>query len=144
MDGQGSEPAQVLDGREAPTPVFDDLNRYQATMHFNGQHTIPLDGVRATGESYCQCARADSNHHGEISPRGPQPPTGRNIGPLASKSSRLRAFPAHIGRIWRRECCHDVATAAGDLPNGHRVGSGPSRVVVSRGKATDGGSRRPG
>jgi ketosteroid isomerase-like protein len=53
MDGQGSEPTQVLDGREALTPVFDDLNRYQATMHFNGQSTISLDGDRATGESYC-------------------------------------------------------------------------------------------
>ena len=40
MDGQGSEPTQVLDGREALRPVFDDLNRYQATMHFNGQSTI--------------------------------------------------------------------------------------------------------
>jgi ketosteroid isomerase-like protein len=53
MDGQGSEPTQVLDGREALTPVFDDLNRYQATMHFNGQSTVTLDGERATGESYC-------------------------------------------------------------------------------------------
>jgi ketosteroid isomerase-like protein len=53
MDGQGSEPTQVLDGREALTPVFDALNRYWATMHFNGQSTITLDGDRATGESYC-------------------------------------------------------------------------------------------
>jgi ketosteroid isomerase-like protein len=53
MDGLGSEPTQVLDGREALTPVFDDLNRYEATMHFNGQSTIALDGDRATGESYC-------------------------------------------------------------------------------------------
>ncbi|HEY3946291.1 MAG TPA: nuclear transport factor 2 family protein [Solirubrobacteraceae bacterium] len=53
MDGQGSEPTQVLAGREALTPVFDDLNRYQATMHFNGQSTIALDGDSATGESYC-------------------------------------------------------------------------------------------
>ena len=53
MEGQGSEPTQSLDGREALTPVFDDLNRYQATMHFNGQSTISLDGDRATGESYC-------------------------------------------------------------------------------------------
>ena len=52
-DGQGSEPTQVLNGREALTPVFDDLNRYQATMHFNGQSTITLDGDGATGESYC-------------------------------------------------------------------------------------------
>ena len=53
MDGQGSEPTQVLDGREALTPVFDDLNRYHATMHFNGQSTIAIDGERAAGESYC-------------------------------------------------------------------------------------------
>src|ERR1700745_3060663 len=53
MNGQGSEPTQVLDGREALTPVFDDLNRYEATQHFNGQSTISLDGDRATGESYC-------------------------------------------------------------------------------------------
>jgi SnoaL-like domain len=51
MDGQGSEPTQVLDGREALTPVFDALNNYQATMHFNGQSTIALDGDRATGET---------------------------------------------------------------------------------------------
>ena len=53
MEGQGSEPTQVLHGRDALTPVFDDLNRYQATMHFNGQSTISLDGDRATGETYC-------------------------------------------------------------------------------------------
>ena len=53
MEGQGSEPTQALDGRQSLTPVFDDLNRYQATMHFNGQSTIALDGDRATGESYC-------------------------------------------------------------------------------------------
>jgi hypothetical protein len=53
MDGQGSEPTQVLDGREALAPVFEALNDYQATMHFNGQSTITLDGDRATGESYC-------------------------------------------------------------------------------------------
>src|SRR5712691_4480355 len=52
LEGQGSEPTQVLDGREALTPVFDDLNRYQATMHFNGQSTVALDGDRAPGDSY--------------------------------------------------------------------------------------------
>src|SRR5258706_16466985 len=53
MEGEGSEPTQELNGREALTPVFDDLNRYQATTHFNGQSTVALDGERATGESYC-------------------------------------------------------------------------------------------
>jgi hypothetical protein len=53
MEGEGSEPTQELNGREALTPVFDDLNRYEATTHFNGQSTIALEGDRATGESYC-------------------------------------------------------------------------------------------
>jgi hypothetical protein len=53
MDGEGSEPTQVLDGREALTPVFQDLDRDQGIQHFNGQSTIVLDGDRATGESYC-------------------------------------------------------------------------------------------
>src|SRR6201991_5079589 len=53
MDGQGSEPTQVLDGREALTPGFDDLRRYEATMHFNGQSTITLDHEWGSGESYC-------------------------------------------------------------------------------------------
>jgi hypothetical protein len=53
MDGDGSEPTQELNGREALTPVFDNLNNYETTTHFNGQSTIALDGDRATGESYC-------------------------------------------------------------------------------------------
>jgi SnoaL-like protein len=54
MDGEGSEPSYVLHGREAEalTPVFDDLNRYETTTHFNGQSTVTVDGNRATGESY--------------------------------------------------------------------------------------------
>ena len=52
MDGDRAEPTYVLEGREALTPVFDDLNRYDATTHFNGQSTVTIDGDRATGESY--------------------------------------------------------------------------------------------
>ena len=52
MDGGDSEPTYVLHGREALTPVFDDLNRYEVTTHFNGQSTVTIDGSRATGESY--------------------------------------------------------------------------------------------
>lgn len=52
MDGEGSEPTYVLQGREALTPVFEDLNRYEATTHFNGQSMVAIDGNRATGESY--------------------------------------------------------------------------------------------
>jgi ketosteroid isomerase-like protein len=53
MNGEGTEPSKELNGREALTPVFADLNRYEATTHFNGQSTVALDGDRATGESYC-------------------------------------------------------------------------------------------
>jgi ketosteroid isomerase-like protein len=53
MEGEGSEPTQDLNGRETLRPVFDDLNRYEATTHFNGQSTVALNGDRATGESYC-------------------------------------------------------------------------------------------
>jgi hypothetical protein len=52
MDGPGTEATYVLEGREALSPVFADLNRYEATMHFNGQSTVTLDGSRATGDSY--------------------------------------------------------------------------------------------
>jgi SnoaL-like domain len=52
MEGLGSEASSVLEGREALTPVFADLNRYEATMHFNGQSTVNLEGNRATGDSY--------------------------------------------------------------------------------------------
>lgn len=52
MDGPGTEPTSVLEGRESLAPVFDDLNRYEHTMHFNGQSTVVLDGRKATGDSY--------------------------------------------------------------------------------------------
>jgi len=52
MEGEGGEATYVLRGREALTPVFDDLNRYEVTTHFNGQSTFSLSGDRATGESY--------------------------------------------------------------------------------------------
>src|SRR5579862_4084505 len=53
MDAAAAELTQELHGRESLAPVFDDLNQYAATMHFNGQSTIDLAGDRATGESYC-------------------------------------------------------------------------------------------
>jgi SnoaL-like domain len=52
MDGEGSDPTYVLHRREALTPVFDDLNRYEVTTHFNGQSTVNIEGNRASGESY--------------------------------------------------------------------------------------------
>lgn len=53
MDATAAEPTQDLRGREALAPVFDNLNTYRATTHFNGQSTVSLAGDRATGESYC-------------------------------------------------------------------------------------------
>jgi ketosteroid isomerase-like protein len=53
MDVTAADPTQELHGRDALAPVFDNLNTYVATTHFNGQSTVALDGDRATGESYC-------------------------------------------------------------------------------------------
>jgi ketosteroid isomerase-like protein len=53
MDPKSAEPSQDLRGRESLAPVFDALNAYDATTHFNGQNTAVLDGDRATGEAYC-------------------------------------------------------------------------------------------
>ena len=53
MDAKSETPTQDLHGREALAPVFENLNSYKATTHFNGQSTVQLDGSRATGVSYC-------------------------------------------------------------------------------------------
>jgi hypothetical protein len=34
--------------------VFDDLNQYLSTMHFNGQSTVQVDGDQATALTYCR------------------------------------------------------------------------------------------
>jgi len=53
MDAKDTTPSQELHSREALAPVFADLNKYAATMHFVGQSTIlTLAPNRATGEAY--------------------------------------------------------------------------------------------
>jgi len=53
MNAKAAKPSQELHSREALAPVFADLNKYAATMHFVGQTTIfTLTGDRATGEAY--------------------------------------------------------------------------------------------
>ena|ERR1700733_2600057 len=52
MDGPHTEATSVSEGRESLAPVFADLNRYEHTMHLNGQSTVVLDGSTATGDSY--------------------------------------------------------------------------------------------
>jgi len=53
MDSRSAEPTQTFRGRDALTPVFENLNAYQTTTHFNGQSIVEFDGDTATGESYC-------------------------------------------------------------------------------------------
>ncbi len=54
MNAKDPKPSQELHSREALAPVFADLNKYDATMHFIGQNTVlALTNDRATGETYC-------------------------------------------------------------------------------------------
>src|ERR1700726_216210 len=54
MDAKNRTPSQELHSREALAPVFADLNKYQATMHFVGPSTISsLAENHATGDAYC-------------------------------------------------------------------------------------------
>jgi len=54
MNANDPKPSQELHSREALAPVFADLNKYDATMHFIGQSTIlSLTDARGTGEAYC-------------------------------------------------------------------------------------------
>jgi ketosteroid isomerase-like protein len=54
MNAKDPNPSQELNSREALAPVFADLNKYAATMHFVGQTTIrTLANDRGTGETYC-------------------------------------------------------------------------------------------
>src|SRR6266853_1684907 len=53
MNAKDPTPSQELHSRET-LPVFAELNKYDATMHFVGQSTIfALTGDRAEGEAYC-------------------------------------------------------------------------------------------
>jgi len=53
MNAQDPTPSQELHSREALAPVFADLNKYVATMHFVGQSTIlSLTDDHATGAAY--------------------------------------------------------------------------------------------
>ena len=54
MNAKDPTPSQELHSRDALAPVFADLNKYAATMHFVGQSTIlTLTADRGTGEAYC-------------------------------------------------------------------------------------------
>ena len=54
MNAKDPKPSQELHSREALAPVFADLNKYAATLHFLGQTTVlTLTSDRGTGETYC-------------------------------------------------------------------------------------------
>jgi hypothetical protein len=54
MDAKVPEPTQVISKRADLFPIFDNLNTYRATMHFNGQSTVQqLNDDTATGITYC-------------------------------------------------------------------------------------------
>jgi hypothetical protein len=58
------------------------------------------------------CARVDSNHHGPLSPQGPQPRTRAQDASRSVRIVQTARFRGHIGRIWNSECCRVVATDA--------------------------------
>lgn len=53
MDSKSPIPAQEILGRKNLAPVFEALNAYDTTMHFNGQRSIKINGSNATGLTYC-------------------------------------------------------------------------------------------
>ena len=52
-DPKSETPSQVITKNEDLFPVFDNLNTYKATMHFNGRSSVRLNGDKATGIAYC-------------------------------------------------------------------------------------------
>jgi SnoaL-like protein len=53
MDARSEKPSMELNRRDDLAPVFNELNKYEATTHFMGQSTVVLNGDRASGETYC-------------------------------------------------------------------------------------------
>ncbi len=53
MNWKDPKPSMDLHSRKELARVFEDLKKYVATTHFNGQSTVLLEGDRATGETYC-------------------------------------------------------------------------------------------
>ena len=84
MNAKDPTPSQELHSREALAPVFADLNKYAATMHFVGQSTIlTLTPDKGTGEAYCLA------HHltvdgGKRSCGSPKHCTGQIFQPLST------------------------------------------------------------
>lgn len=53
-DPKSDIPTEIYNGRNSLQPVFENLNTYKTTMHFNGQSTIiSLTENTAEGIAYC-------------------------------------------------------------------------------------------
>ncbi|SEW49621.1 nuclear transport factor 2 family protein [Chitinophaga arvensicola] len=65
MDSKSDTPTQVITKRADLFPVFDNLNTYHATMHFNGQSTVTLEGDRAHGITYCRAHHLTVDSNGQ-------------------------------------------------------------------------------
>ena len=48
--------SQELRGRDALAPVFDNLNQYAATTHFNGQSAVVLDWYGSDWSQLLPCS----------------------------------------------------------------------------------------
>ncbi len=65
MNAKDQRPSRELHSREALAPIFDELNKYDATTHFVGQSTIhALSAESATGETYCLAHHVSTTREG--------------------------------------------------------------------------------
>lgn len=53
MDPRSIEPSQTVLGRASLVAVFEELKKYGATQHFNGQSTFTITDEKVTGITYC-------------------------------------------------------------------------------------------
>lgn len=52
-DPTSGTPSEIVQGRSNLFPVFDHLNTYHSTLHFNAQNSVTLEGTSARGITYC-------------------------------------------------------------------------------------------
>ncbi|SHL44236.1 nuclear transport factor 2 family protein [Chryseobacterium polytrichastri] len=64
-DPKSDMPSQVIINREDLFPVFDNLNTYDTTMHFNGQSTVTITNDHATGITYCMAHHLTKEEGGQ-------------------------------------------------------------------------------
>jgi ketosteroid isomerase-like protein len=129
MDAAAAEPTQELHGRESLAPVFDDLNQYNATMHFNGQSVVSLDGDRASPLGGPGRAAHDDDRVHPVSRRVRQ--AGRRV--------VVRRAPAD-GQLDRNTAVRGLRSQ----PGRDMSWPGDGRGGVRRGAEPDAGRTRPG